>query len=398
MKILYFSWGENSCEDAISTFISMGHTVSRMRAILQNYLHQPAVSAALEKEFHKTNYDIVFSFNYIPVISQAAQANHVKYVSWVYDCPNWTLYSPTLQNEYNYIFLFDRNMAETASMLGAKHAFHLPLACNTKRIAKQLHFTANITPAYYDNDISFVGSLYERNHYNRIHFLPPNLRGYLEGMMAAQKKLWGCNLIAELLLPDKVAKLQSYLKLETDPDCPIPHCNLFQAILLTKITSDERIQFLNELAKSYQVALYSNSNTSLCPDVDDKGTVSYTKQMPKVFYRSKINLNITLRSIVSGIPLRALDIMGCAGFLLTNYQPELAEYFEPGRDFIYYDSVEDLVQKAGYYLSHDEEREAIAKSGYQQVQRLFSYETQLSKMLDFTRLSDKPEQKPVPPT
>lgn len=383
MKILYFSWGENSSEDVISTFMSMGHHVSRMKVILQNYLHQPVIYNALKKELCSASYDIIFSFNYIPVVSQAAQTCHVKYVSWVYDCPHWTLYSPTLQNEYNYIFLFDREMVKTTSLLGAKHSLHLPLACNTKRIAKQLQIAENEAPAHYEHDISFVGNLYEHNHYNRIHFLPPNLRGYLEGMIAAQKKLWGCNLIAELLTPDKVAKLQSYLKLETNPDCPIPPYNLFQAILMAKITSDERIQFLNELAQSFQVSFYSASNAKLCPDTDYKGTVSYTKEMPQVFYKSKINLNITLRSIISGIPLRALDIMGCAGFLLTNYQPELAEYFEPGQDFVYYNSLADLIQKADYYLSHDKEREAIAQSGYQKVQHLFSYKTQLSKILQF---------------
>ena len=38
-----------------------------------------------------------------------------------------------------------------------------------------------------------------------------------------------------------------------------------------------------------------------------------------MFANSKVNLNITLRNIKTGIPLRALDIMGAGGFLLTNY-------------------------------------------------------------------------------
>ena len=390
MKILYFSWGENSSEDAISTFVSMGHRVSRMKVILQDYLYQPAVSAALEKELKGDTFDFIFSFNFIPIVSDSAQACHTKYVSWVYDCPHWTLYSPALKNECNYIFLFDREMAKTASILGAKHIQHLPLACNTKRIKKQLQITEEKAPAIYEHDISFVGNLYEHNHYNQIKYLPQNLRGYLEGMMAAQKKLWGCNLAAELLTPAKVEKLQSYLKLETDPNCPIPQYDLFQAILLAKITSDERIQFLNELAKHYDVALYSASGKRLCPDVAHKGTVTYARQMPQVFNKSKINLNITLRSIVSGIPLRAIDIMGCSGFLLTNYQPELAEYFVPDRDFVFYDSLDDLIQKAGYYLSHKKEREKIALSGYKKVQRDFSYEIQLAKILRSIRGQDAP--------
>ena len=56
-------------------------------------------------------------------------------------------------------------------------------------------------------------------------------------------------------------------------------------------------------------------------------------------------LNLTLRSITSGIPLRALDILGCGGFLLSNYQPELCEYFTPDVDFVYFNDMDDLEQK-----------------------------------------------------
>ena len=52
--------------------------------------------------------------------------------------------------------------------------------------------------------------------------------------------------------------------------------------------------------------------------------------MPLVFQNSKINLNITLRSIKNGIPLRAIDIMGAGGFLLTNYQNDFGLHFTDG--------------------------------------------------------------------
>ena len=109
--------------------------------------------------------------------------------------------------------------------------------------------------------------------------------------------------------------------------------------------------------------------------------------MPKIFKCSKINLNMTLRSIKSGIPQRAFDIMGCGGFLLSNYQPELAEYFIPGEDLVLYDSVDDLIQKIDYYLSHEEERLQIAKNGYEKVKRYHTYDTRLTEILN-TVISD----------
>ncbi len=99
-----------------------------------------------------------------------------------------------------------------------------------------------------------------------------------------------------------------------------------------------------------------------------------------------MNLNITLRSIVSGIPLRAMDIMGCGGFLLTNYQADFLEYFVPEKDYVYYEDLTDLVEKAGYYLIHEEERMAIARSGYQKVKEQHTYHERVRQMLTIAGL------------
>lgn len=381
MNILYFSWGENSMHDFTHTLTALGHNVCIIRAVIQNYLSDPKLTASLETKLQSSSFHFIFSFNYIPFLSQLAEQYQINYVSWVYDCPHWTLYSPTIQSNRNIIFLFDKDMLHTVTALGAKHAYHLPLACNTARLSKLLHLSEFPFDREYEDDISFVGTLYEHTQLNHVQFLPAHVKGYVDGILASQKQIWGCNLTEPLLTTDLVQKLQKYIKLDVDPNCPIPARAVFQHFILAKITSDERISYLTSLARHYPVSLYSASNAQLCPNAAYKGTVSYQDQMPFVFYKSKINLNISLRSITSGIPLRALDIMGCGGFLLTNYQPELAEFFEAGRDFVFYDNLTDLIQKAGYYLSHDKEREQIAASGYQKVKALFSYQTQVKQIL-----------------
>ena len=103
--------------------------------------------------------------------------------------------------------------------------------------------------------------------------------------------------------------------------------------------------------------------------------------MPLVFKQSRINLNISLRSIKSGIPLRAFDIMGSGGFLLSNYQEDFLENFTPGVDFEYYESEEDLLRKIDYYLTHEEERIAIAKNGHDKVAAAHTYRDRVREML-----------------
>ena len=108
--------------------------------------------------------------------------------------------------------------------------------------------------------------------------------------------------------------------------------------------------------------------------------------MPKVFHHSKINLNITLRSIEAGIPLRCLDILGCHGFLMTNYQKDLFTELEDGKDLVVYEDMEDAVEKAEFYLKNEKARKEIIKNGYKKVKDCFNYHRQLSKIWEITGL------------
>ena len=148
------------------------------------------------------------------------------------------------------------------------------------------------------------------------------------------------------------------------------------------IDSNDTGQMPNAGAKKpYQVKLYTGKETPELPYVTQMGPVDYTYEMPKVFAASKVNLNITLRSIVSGIPLRAMDIMGAGGFLLTNYQEDFLRHFVPGEDFVFYESVADLQDKLAYYLQHDKERKEIAANGCRKVRTEHTYQKRLEEML-----------------
>ncbi len=65
-----------------------------------------AFSAAFDVALQEASYDFVFSFNYYPILSSCCQRHGIRYVSYVYDSPLVALYSCTLINPCNYVFLF----------------------------------------------------------------------------------------------------------------------------------------------------------------------------------------------------------------------------------------------------------------------------------------------------
>jgi spore maturation protein CgeB len=45
----------------------------------------------------------------------------------------------------------------------------------------------------------------------------------------------------------------------------------------------------------------------------------------------------------------------------------LKSFFEDGKHLVLYRSLDEMVDKAKYYIEHDEEREKIAQAGYEHV-------------------------------
>ena len=65
--------------------------------------------------------------------------------------------------------------------------------------------------------------------------------------------------------------------------------------------------------------------------------------------------------------------MGCGGFLLTRYAPNLDSEFPHGGVFATYACADDCLTKIEYYLNNEVERNKIAKRGQDYILKEHSY-------------------------
>lgn len=106
------------------------------------------------------------------------------------------------------------------------------------------------------------------------------------------------------------------------------------------------------------------------------GPVLSDEDMIKTYSKSKINLGFssagethkTGKRVVH-LRLRDFEIPMSGGFYMIEYMQELEEFFEVGKEIVCYQGRDDLISKINHYLTHDDEREAIRKAGYQRAQR-----------------------------
>lgn len=385
MKILFYRYN-NICEpDIIQAFQELGHLVIEENTEIYNKDIPAKILLDNVKSFlFSQHFDFVFSINFYPVLSEICNIFQIPYLCWTVDSPVLELYSHSICNPYNRIFLFDYAQYNEFVAYNPTCIFYLPLATNSKRW-EQVFSNSNLQKKNnYQHTISFVGSLYrEKCPYDKLKNPPEYLNGYLNALMDFQEQVYGDYLIENLLTDDIVKEFKQYYPdfyQFPDRSSPNDKAVLAQLYMGNKITSNERVHLLQALSTQYPVDLYTGSNTSDIP-TNNHGFASSHEQMPFIFRQSKINLNITVRGIRSGIPLRVWDVLGCGGFLLTNYQPEIPEYFVIGEDLDIYQSKEDLLEKTEYYLTHEEERKEIAYNGYQKVSANHTYLHRIMTML-----------------
>lgn len=150
------------------------------------------------------------------------------------------------------------------------------------------------------------------------------------------------------------------------------------------------------LSKKYDVCFVGHVNSKNRQDALDR----LFKEFPNFYYgqklfdeaarkyaESKICFNI---SMADDLIMRVFEVMGTGSFLLTNWVPTIEEFFEDGKHLVLYKSLDEMVDKAKYYLEHDEERERIAQAGYEEVMKKHTIQNRVNVILKTFLESRKP--------
>lgn len=386
-KLLIYRWGSLVEPALIRAVEENGWEYRIFVKEIKDYHADAEFARELIEAIHGDGISAVFSYDYFPLISMICDINKIPYISWVYDCPQYTLQSETLKNKFNYIFCFDKSYAERLNHMGAVNCFHFPLAGVSSQLpwVKQEEQKQPSLCEKYQCDISFVGNLYnEKKNRIRQTGLSDYTAGYVEGLIESQLLIYGYNLLKDSM-NEKVAE-------EIAEKCQLTLGEGYRQDLLQmavdavgmEVTGRERERIIQKISEKYPICFYTSS--VLPPalqkeNVKNRGYADYRKEMPFVFHNSKINLNITSRTIETGIPQRVFDILSCGGFCLTNYQVEIAEYFTDGEELVMYTGMEDLVYKVNYYLEHEEERRQIAENGYWKISKEFELKDCLQEII-----------------
>lgn len=132
-----------------------------------------------------------------------------------------------------------------------------------------------------------------------------------------------------------------------------------------------RIEFLDRMFKAFPNFYFGTRNPQ-------KPEANMFEDAAGKFRASKIVLNV---SIKDDLNMRLFEALSTGSFVLTNWLPTLGDLFEDGKHLVTYKNLDEAVERADYYIKHDDEREAIAKAGFDEFIAKHTYEHRVREAL-----------------
>lgn len=108
-----------------------------------------------------------------------------------------------------------------------------------------------------------------------------------------------------------------------------------------------------------------NDYKNYSPNLTIEGRGLWSDDYSKSLQAFKISLCFLRKINNDQQTARTMEIPACGGFMLAERTDEHRALFEEDKEAVYFSTNEELLEKCRYYLSHNAEREAIAKAGRQ---------------------------------
>ena len=362
----------------------MGYEVGVYPQMIEEIDENDVVKEKFEKYVKNSDLDLVISTSFCIHAAECTHTYGIKYAVYGMDSPQFAVWKKQAKYDNVYLFQFDSNECRMLKESGYNNVWYMPLAI---RDTRRLTVTRRDIEKY-GSDVSFVGSVYTQNPYDDLHeLITKEMEEKIIGMMENAAFIWdGTDRITSLLekeINSDWKRLQRelqrvYIGIEEDtPDIYL----LKNFVIDRKLTNIERNMVLELLAENYDFRLYTRETEVVSPKIRRFGEVDSDSEALKVFAASKVNLNLTLRSIEVGLPLRIFDIMSMGGFTLTDFREDAAALFEEDREIVMYRTPEEMLEKIDYYLRHEEKRTKIGENARARVEEDFTYKKQLTKMM-----------------
>lgn len=318
--------------------------------------------------------DFVLASNYAGMDTEALFARffedaRIPYVSWFTDTPRMILYDRKLHcSPYMVAATWERAYTTHFEQLGFQHIHFMPLATDPSLFQG--------TPAVNtERSLAFVGtSMIEEAEeaWGKLCHLPAVTeairRAFDEGRVTHDRFAEGVEAIVDAALLAR---------------CDASERRHVELCLIYEATRRQRAGMVLRLAPCRPAVRGDAAWRRIYPAAE--GTVAYHDGLAAYYRDTAVNLNVTSLQMKTAVNQRVFDCPAAGGFLLTDAQADLAEFFDPGREVETFASLEELCEKTDHYLAHPKERVALVERAQRRIAAHHTHAHRLQTLQTFLK-------------
>lgn len=152
-----------------------------------------------------------------------------------------------------------------------------------------------------------------------------------------------------------------YMPWGAESECykPYPIIEKWDWCFIGHLNNDFRIDLVDRFCKEWPVGVKGYLGWRM----PESAGHNVLEDCAKKFCQSRIVLN---EAVKDDLNMRVFEVLACKRLLLTEDIPAVRDHFEDGKHLILFKTIGEAVEKAHYYLVHEDERSKIAEAGYQE--------------------------------
>jgi spore maturation protein CgeB len=164
------------------------------------------------------------------------------------------------------------------------------------------------------------------------------------------------------------------------------------------LVEDERLDGIRRLIRR-RLARGSSAKGDRADQVDTSsfgGPRLLQSDLVRTFSQSRLSLGFATAGAshlsdarLTHLRLREFEAPMSGALYLTEDQPELAEYFEPGKELLTYVDRSDLLDKVRYYLAHQEQSERIRRAGFLRARKNHTWQHRFRELFGVLGLRER---------
>ena len=387
MNVLYIHTNEERDKEIFAAFAGTDAVISEYTAPTPEEANE-SYAPGLLKAMEESGADVVFATAYFPIVSIACEAMKKKYIAYCQRPYNPSLYSCTLVNEANLVFVPDYTVYENFNREGFTNVLFMPLGVAEEAIASDV--TEEDSEGEEGVDLTITQNVASRdslplNLLTAASPLKDSTKGYLEGCIACRHQIRGLPSMYQYLPPYIKEDIGACIKMDLAADSVENAASYFDNRSFNDLVTvaDRDIHFGTLFKNDHfrKIRIYGNYSGSVDKtsdeedrkwDISSSPSLARGPEFASAVRKSKINLIIPHRNWLSGISGRTFDTFAAGGFVMSPVMGDIVGLFEPMKEVLYVDEF-NMASRSVYYKNHPTERIEIVNSVLSELRKNHTY-------------------------